>query len=46
MSIRLPSASNRTVRVTGPGMPEILGRPDPVFRPDGLASSKSDHSGV
>lgn len=31
MGIRLPSASNRTVRVTGPGMPEILGRPALVF---------------
>ncbi|WP_254615999.1 contractile injection system protein, VgrG/Pvc8 family [Cupriavidus basilensis] len=31
MGIRLPSASNRTVRVAGPGMPEILGRPALVF---------------
>lgn len=31
MGIRLPLASNRTVRVAGPGIPEILGQPALVF---------------
>jgi len=40
MGIRWPSASNRTVRVAGPGMPEILGRLALVF------SRLSDNEGI